>query len=91
MEKVFLLKEYKHDFSRLLVGIAEFFLYLYSKTEDNMLKKEFKFVSEQEINLMYDCSTAAYTLRRMEDERFSFSDNLEIDFNHVFIRFMFNY
>lgn len=34
-----------------------------------MLKKEFKFVSEQEINLMYDCSEAAYTLRRMEDER----------------------
>ena len=34
-----------------------------------MLKKNFQFVSEQEIKLMYDCSTAVNTLKAVDDER----------------------
>lgn len=34
-----------------------------------MLNKNFEFVPEQEINLMYDCSTAVNTLKQLDDER----------------------
>lgn len=37
--------------------------------KNDMLKKNFEFVSEQQINLMYDCSTAINTLKQLDDER----------------------
>lgn len=44
-----------------------------------MIKEEFRFVSEEEINLMYDCSTAVYTLKKMEDERLNEAINVLVE------------
>lgn len=66
MEKYFMLKEYKQNF----------FLSLFKNIENYMFKKKSKFVSKQEINFMYDCSTAAYTLKKMVNERLKEAINI---------------